>query len=360
MSNTEAFPAICDNCCGPNKHIKMIRQANGEECKICTRPFTVFRWNIANTTNHSKKTIICMTCARSKNCCQSCMLDITYMIPLEIRDTALKMAGLNNKVGAQESSKNKEVKAIIADKQDYKFQNQDINNDQAKNILAKLAEKLNSQKETTKKISKNLKNDKVNQEINMKNIDVSKILTKLPFGGLLKIPESDPGATSFFIFGFNEDFPQYLISNYCIQFGKLKNIALVHRAKCGFISFVSRKAAEEFALSISKNGLNENPSKAGLLLLDNKFPLRVAWGKSKSLGSTNEEHRKIGLVVMKVMKQLAENNLHLRDKKIKSKSLKKPTSTSKFITNDKEVHRQSLPPQENKTKYKASMDDVEL
>lgn len=149
---SDEFPAICDSCCGPDKHIKMMRQANGEECKVCTRPFTVFRWNPNNGTNKSKKTIICMTCARARNCCQSCMLDITYGIPLEIRDTALKMVGLEHalQIKSSNTSQNREVKAIMADKQEAKYNNEDndVNksndrSEMARDILLKLSEKLN-------------------------------------------------------------------------------------------------------------------------------------------------------------------------------------------------------------------------
>lgn len=294
------FPAICDNCCGSNKHIKMIRQADGEECKICTRPFTVYRWNIASEANKSMKTIICPTCSRARNCCQSCMLDITYLIPLEVRDMALKMAGLPN-IYSVTSSSNREVKAIMADKQQAKFEAEG-ESEQAKDILLKLAERLKGQA-LAPKATKSLAS-KPNATV--KTADVSKIVAKLPFGGLIKVPESDPTATSFFIFGISDDVPQYLITELFSKYGKLKNVTIVHRARCGFITFISRKSAEDFAKAIRNNGLNKSSSKAALVVLDNKFPVRVAWGKQKPLGSSADEHHKIGQVAMKVMKQLAQ------------------------------------------------------
>lgn len=300
MATMNEFPAICENCCGSDKHIKMIRQPDGEECKICTRPFTVFRWNANNQANKSMKTIICATCSRARNCCQSCMLDITYLIPLEIRDTALQMAGLPN-IYSVSSSANREVKAIIADKQEAKFRAEG-ESEQAKDILLKLAEKLKghtvapkSAKALTKKAAA------------VKTGDVSKIVAKLPFGGLINVPTSDVSTTSFFIFGLSDDTPQYLITELFSKYGKLKNVTIVHRAKCGFVSFISRKSAEEFAKAVRNNGLNKSSTKAGLLLLENKYPVRVAWGKQKPLGSTGDEHQKIGQVATKVMKQLAKN-----------------------------------------------------
>ena len=36
-----------------------------------------------------KKTEICQTCAKLKNVCQTCLLDLHYNLPVQVRDTAL-------------------------------------------------------------------------------------------------------------------------------------------------------------------------------------------------------------------------------------------------------------------------------
>jgi len=334
---SDEFPAICDSCCGPDKHIKMMRQANGEECKVCTRPFTVFRWNPNNGTNKSKKTIICMTCARARNCCQSCMLDITYGIPLEIRDTALKMAGLEHalQIKSSNTSQNREVKAIMADKQEAKYNNEDndVNksndrSEMARDILLKLSEKLNGNTNALiKKAPKNSKTTKKNEIINVKNADISKILGKLPLGGLIVVPETTPELSSFFLFGFSDDIPQYIISDFCNKFGKIKSLSIVHRAKCGYVVFTTRKAAESFATTIMENGLNKNTATPGLLILNNKYPVRVSWGKQKPLVTTNEECHKLSLVITKVMRQLAEKDKIFEDQKITKKAKNHKTSS---------------------------------
>lgn len=250
------------------------------------------------------------------------MVDVTYGIPLDIRDAALKMAGIPNEYAVESSSRNREVKAIMADKLEEKAQIE-VKDDKvakAKAILETLAAKLATNKRSVLK----------EKPVDVTNKETAKIVSRLPFGGTL-VPPEDSSIKSFFIFGFPADMPQYVLTDYCGQFGGVSLTKVVHRARCAYVTFSTRSSADALAKSVSTSGLSKNPKTAGLALLDRKYPVRIAWGAPKPLGTTNDEHNKIGLVVAKVMKQLAE-----RDKKPEKKK-KEEVKSYKATSTDMEI-----------------------
>lgn len=79
-----------DYLINPILHFAQTKEPYGNECKICLRPFTVFRW-CPGAKMRFKKTEICQTCSHLKNVCQTCILDLEYGLPIQIRDQALKL-----------------------------------------------------------------------------------------------------------------------------------------------------------------------------------------------------------------------------------------------------------------------------
>lgn len=67
----------------------MTRERGGKACKICDRPFTVYRWQPGSNARF-KKTELCITCAKMKNVCQTCVLDLQYGLPVQVRDSVLE------------------------------------------------------------------------------------------------------------------------------------------------------------------------------------------------------------------------------------------------------------------------------
>jgi pre-mRNA-splicing factor RBM22/SLT11 len=84
------FPILCETCLGDNPYVRMSRSEFGRDCKVCQRPFTVFRWKpgskLSGDATRFKKTEICQTCAKLKNVCQTCIFDLDFGLPVELRD----------------------------------------------------------------------------------------------------------------------------------------------------------------------------------------------------------------------------------------------------------------------------------
>ncbi len=57
--------------------------------QICIRPFTVYRWQPGPNARY-KKTELCRTCAKIKNVCQTCVFDLQYGLPVQVRDSVLE------------------------------------------------------------------------------------------------------------------------------------------------------------------------------------------------------------------------------------------------------------------------------
>ena len=77
------FPILCPTCLGNVPYLRMLKEKFGKECKICSRPFTVFRWCPGPKMRY-KKTEICQTCSKLKNVCQTCLLNMEYGLPVQV------------------------------------------------------------------------------------------------------------------------------------------------------------------------------------------------------------------------------------------------------------------------------------
>lgn len=334
----DEVPAVCETCLGPNPYLRMMRERNGLECKLCTRPFTVFKW-APEKNGAFKKTIICLTCSKQRNCCQSCLLDLTYGIPIQLRDAALKMAGVQGITG--DEPKNEISKLYVANNSEQ-FQtiggaSITSNAEKAKEILTKLS-LASKNKVAPKKL-----NDKNDLPAHISKIDVTKIIAKLPFNGSLE-PPKDETITSLFIFGIDESLPEYKITDYFEKFGKIKSFNCQHKARSGYITFQSRDVAEKAAGSITA----PQPKTPGLLVIEN-IPMRVTWGKERPLGSSNAEKIKVGSVVGKILKKLSN-----------SKREQKSIEHKKEDNKENKKQKVSKPVGEEEITYKSTTKDFEI
>lgn len=310
------IPAVCDSCLGPNPYLEMIRDRNGAECKLCTRPFTVFEW-VPIKGDRVKRTIICLTCARSKNCCQVCMLDLTYGLDLLIRDSVLKLAGEE----VDESYKvptNALTKAYKADQLDMQYANGLIKNDaeedkgnvsqRVKDLLLKVAK---SQQQLG--LNEHVKDLKNVENKSLSKDELQKLISKLPFNGNLLPKPEDLSLKSVFIFGITQELPEYsILAFFEKKYGtSVQSMSINHNAKVGYVVFKSTTTASQMAEAVLKEFLKLRKLKEykrPVPIVIENVPLRVCWGKPKNFGFSNAEHYKIAQVVKKQMKVLADKD----------------------------------------------------
>lgn len=322
-SEDTEVPAVCEPCLGPNPYIRMTRERYGAECKLCARPFTVFRWQpeagngAAPAAGHRKpkKTAICLTCARQKNCCQTCMLDLTYGLPLYIRDAALKMvAGGGSATNTTSNASNAIIQQYIARNFEYEHDGSaddlaDVERERlmeeseaARNLLTQLATAMPYYKRqlpnnTLTPAQQRQKQEQQQQATSATTkalaLSVSKIASKLPLNGT-NIPPKDETITSLFVMGVEDDLPEYVLRDYFARHGKIASLVCVHRARCAFVTFADRRGAEAAARSV--------PTPGGKLVL-NGCKLRIAWSKPRPLGSNHGEHTRLGQIIRKAIRQ---------------------------------------------------------
>ncbi|KAJ5691933.1 Pre-mRNA-splicing factor s.t1.c11 [Penicillium macrosclerotiorum] len=313
------FPSVCENCLPENPYVQMLKEDHGAECKICTRPFTIFRWK-ADRTSRQKRTNICLTCARLKNCCQCCMLDLSFGLPLQVRDAALKMVapGPDSSINREYYAQNheKEIEDGIGAIEEY-----EKTDDKARELLRRLA---NSQPYYRKprRIDGPSADSEEAEEAGPSNqprthsrygngpgpirTSESRVGNRLPgrggaqgrggrgagrggrpFPGTAQLPPTaedimppaDPNVTSLFVTGVEDDLPEHALRSFFAEFGQLRSLVCSHRSHCAFINYVNRSDAESAAQKCQGKAVIKG------------CPLRVRWGKPKPLDTLDREER---------------------------------------------------------------------
>ncbi|KAG8530089.1 Pre-mRNA-splicing factor slt11 [Bacidia gigantensis] len=293
------FPSVCENCLPDNPYVQMLKQDHGLECKICTRPFSVFTWKPDRTTR-SKRTNICLTCARTRNCCQSCLLDLSFGLPITIRDAALKLAGSapNSGVNREYYAQNNE-KALEDGVGLEEFEKED---EKGRDLLRKLA-----QSEPYYRKQRRIEaaeGDKGGSEMSP-STGAGKSLGPVrtsdsrasrgrggarggrAFPGTTQLPPQprdwepprDRNVLSLFVTGVEDDLPEHAIRTFFAPFGALRSIVCSHRSHCAFINYATRDSAEVAADHCRGRAIIQG------------VPLRVTWGKPKALDHLDTEER---------------------------------------------------------------------
>lgn len=310
---TTDFPSVCENCLPENPYVQMLKEDHGAECKICTRPFTIFRWK-ADRTARQKRTNICLTCARLKNCCQCCMLDLSFGLPLAVRDAALKMvapgpqSAVNREYFAQENEKAiedggggleayektdekaRDLLRRLANSEPYHKRQRRLEGSepQPENQLERYGDHNGEGDSPARRTPGPIRTNDARgrgshstrgHPYNGRGGRPFPSTSQLPPGPQDILPPRDKNITSLFVTGVEDDLPEHAIRSFFTPFGTLRSIICSHRSHCAFINYAERDAAEKAAGHCQGKAVI-----AGC-------PLRVQWGRPKPLDSLDTEER---------------------------------------------------------------------
>ncbi|KAF4576753.1 Pre-mRNA-splicing factor slt11 [Pleurotus pulmonarius] len=290
------FPILCETCLGDNPFIRMSKQEFGRSCGTCARPFTVFRWN-PGTGMRYKTTVICQTCAKVKNVCQTCLLDLEYGLPTQVRDTALavqseaptsdinreyyaqnmeaKMEGDKSMLGTgRTQSVGKEMLKQLARTDPYYKRNRPhVCSFFVKGECSRGNE---CPYRHEKPENNELSHQNLQDRYHGKNDPVArKIMSTHADNMGLKAPE-DQSITSLFLSSLSTDSTELSIRTHVvkslpsIQPAQIKSIVHVAKSRCAFVNFKDRPTAETAAQAWS-NGLD----------IDGTV-VSIKWGRSRS------------------------------------------------------------------------------
>ncbi|KAB0395752.1 hypothetical protein E2I00_002419, partial [Balaenoptera physalus] len=322
------FPILCQTCLGENPYIRMTKEKYGKECKICARPFTVFRW-CPGVRMRFKKTEVCQTCSKLKNVCQTCLLDLEYGLPIQVRD-----AGLSFKDDMPKSDVNKEY---YTQNMEREISNSDGTRPvgmlgkatSTSDMLLKLARTTPYYKRNrphicsfwlcfgTAMVSRskgdfcsscwvvsikffpcftfmhcsflNHRHEKptdpddplADQNIKDRYYGINdpvadKLLKRASTMPRLDPPE-DKTITTLYVGGLGDTITETDLRNHFYQFGEIRTITVVQRQQCAFIQFATRQAAEVAA----EKSFNK--------LIVNGRRLNVKWGRSQAARGKEKE-----------------------------------------------------------------------
>ncbi len=92
-------------------------------------------------------------------------------------------------------------------------------------------------------------------------------------------PPADKSIMSLFATGIEDDLPEHKIRDFFTTYGKLRSLACSHMSHCAFVNYATRESAEAAAAACQGKAVI-----AGC-------PLRVQWGRPKPIGTMDRDER---------------------------------------------------------------------
>lgn len=102
---------------------------------------------------------------------------------------------------------------------------------------------------------------------------------QLPPGPQDILPPADQSIMSLFVTGVEDDLPEHKIRDFFSPYGKIRSLVCSHMSHCAFINYATREGAEAAAEALQGRAVI-----AGC-------PLRVQWGRPKPIGTMDKDER---------------------------------------------------------------------
>lgn len=234
------------------------------------------------------------------------MLDLSFGLPLTVRDAALKMVapGPESSINREYYAQNHE-RAIESGESDATA-SYDKTDEKARDLLRRLANSEPYYKKQRRLEAKQEESGEIPTEQKQIGYGPGPVRTSnskrgTPTGGGVRggsrsgrafpgtaalppqlediLPPQDPNITSLFVTGVEDDLPEHAIRTFFTPFGQIRSLVCSHRSHCAFINYATREGAEAAAEHCQGRAVVKG------------CPLRVKWGKPKPLDSTDREQR---------------------------------------------------------------------
>ena len=227
------------------------------------------------------------------------MLDLSFGLPLPIRDKALKMirpgpeSSVNREYYAQEHEKEIEEgrgaveayektdeKAMellkkLSQSEAYNRRRRVDEDEEGKNMRALAAPDSMQQGSTPGPVRTRDTRPRGGARKN----PIRPSLTQKPPSQDDWLPPNDPKIKSLFVQGVEEDLPEYKVREFFANYGVLQSVVCSHRSHCAYINYTTRNDAEYAADSLKGKAVI-----AGC-------PLRITWGKPRQLDTLDRDTR---------------------------------------------------------------------
>ena len=250
-----------------------------------------------------KKTEVCQTCAKLKNVCQTCLLDLEYGLPVQVRDSAMKTADNIPKDMVNRDYFIQNAESQLSETGGGALGGGGFGKAQPpSDVLAKLARNSPYYKRNLPHIcsfwvkgecrrgeecpyrhekptdpddpmaNQNLKdryygtNDPVADKLLKRYADMPKLVTP-----------DDKNITTLYVGNLGGVVDEKQLHDYFYQFGEIRLITLVPKQNCAFVQFTTRAAAEKAA----------DKSQNNLIIADRRLVIR--WGKPHSMMESNSK-----------------------------------------------------------------------